>query len=141
MKLKLIVPLVVVGVVGLIVAAFCLLNPFGGSAKCDDLVGSWSGNRGAELTFHKDGTLIAVNVPLRFSFPDDSPTEPFTGKGTWTLAEKPALDDQQIDLALGQDDGATRGLHLRVMGDEGRDGIYIPVSEDSAKKFTFKKTR
>ncbi|GAA0374137.1 hypothetical protein [Streptomyces blastmyceticus] len=121
-------------------AAFLFLSPFGGSAKPGELVGSWSGGQGAQLILREDGSLTAVKVPTHFSVVDESPLDPFTGQGTWRLEKKLALDDQQIDVTLDEGDGFTAGIRLKVMGKGDRDGIYIPISEDSPKKFVFKKS-
>ncbi|MEU7164573.1 hypothetical protein AB0A70_07985 [Streptomyces morookaense] len=140
---KIVVPLSVLGFV-MVVAIGSFLFSAGsdnGSANASDLVGSWSGSQGAELTLHKDGSLTAVKVPTTFSAEDDTPIKPFTGKGSWKLMEKPRYDDQEIEVSLGDVFGSKIGTQLKVNGKGARDGIYIPISEDSGAKFLFKRPR
>ncbi|GGV32070.1 hypothetical protein GCM10010495_55960 [Kitasatospora herbaricolor] len=124
----------------LVAAAFLFLNPFGGSASAEDLIGSWRGDQGAQLILNGDGSLKAVKVPTNFSIEGGAPVDPFTGSGKWSLQKKANLVDQEIEVTLGEADGAKTGIRLRIMGEGAGDGIYIPISEDSPKKFKFTKT-
>ncbi|MEV7189954.1 hypothetical protein [Kitasatospora sp. NPDC093102] len=126
-------------VLTLAILAFVFLNPFGGSIKTEELLGSWTGSQGAQLTLHEDGTLSAVNIPTEFADADATVVRQFSGQGSWSLEGKSALADQQIDVTLDASDGTRTSVRLRVRGDGVRDGIYIPVSEDSPKKFVFRK--
>ncbi|MFF4740672.1 hypothetical protein ACFY2W_33000 [Streptomyces sp. NPDC001262] len=139
---KIVIPLSVLGFVMVVgIGAFLFSGgPDDGSASPSDLVGSWSGGQGAELTLREDGSLTAVKVPTSFSVEDDTPIKPFTGKGSWKLKEKPRSGDQEIDVALGDVSGPRTGIQLVIAGKGAHDGLYIPVSEDSWKKFTFKKS-
>lgn len=125
-------------VLALTIAAFVVGSPFGGSIRAGDLAGSWNGPHGAQLTFREDGTLTAVDVPTDFSDGDGTPIRHFSGSGSWNLAKKAFLVDQQLDVTLDQADGAKTGVRLRALGDG--EGVYIPLSEDSPKKFTFRKS-
>ncbi|MFE7530800.1 hypothetical protein ACFU7Y_34570 [Kitasatospora sp. NPDC057542] len=127
-------------VLTLTILAFVFLNPFGGSIKTEELLGSWTGSQGAQLTLHEDGTLSAVNIPTEFADVDAIAVRQFSGQGSWSLEEKSTLADQQIDVTLDASDGTRTSVRLRVRGDGVRDGIYIPVSEDSPKKFVFRKS-
>ncbi|MFJ9448047.1 hypothetical protein ACIRRH_40410 [Kitasatospora sp. NPDC101235] len=127
-------------VLALAILAFVFLNPLGGSIKTEELLGSWSGSQGAQLTLHEDGTLSAVNVPTEFADADATAVRQFSGQGSWSLEEKSALADQEIGVTLDGPDGTRTSVRLRVRGDGARDGIYIPVSEDSPKKFVFRKS-
>ncbi|WP_370419180.1 hypothetical protein AB8O64_12155 [Streptomyces sp. QH1-20] len=122
------------------VALLLLTQGDNGSAKPSELVGSWRGSQGAELTLREDGSLTAVNVPTHFSV-DNEPLKPFTGKGSWDLEEKPELDNQEIDVTLGEVFGSKIGIRLEILGKAARDGLAIPISEDTGKKFTFKRSR
>ncbi|MFF7684755.1 hypothetical protein ACFZB6_01210 [Streptomyces syringium] len=136
------IPLAVICFVLAVGAVALLLLPQGdnGSAKPSELVGSWRGSQGAELTLRKDGSLTAVNVPTHFSV-DNEPLKPFTGTGSWELEEKPELDNQEIDVTLGEVFGSKIGIRLEILGKAARDGLAIPISEDTGKKFTFKRSR
>ncbi|MFF4529686.1 hypothetical protein ACFY1P_10480 [Streptomyces sp. NPDC001407] len=118
---------------------FFLFGSEGGSAKPSELVGTWHGSQGAELTLREDGSLGAVKVPTDFS-DEGQPIKPFTGKGTWELKAKSDFDDQEIDLTFGEVFGSKIGIYLKVRGKGARDGLAIPVSVDTAQRFTFKKT-
>lgn len=124
----------------LVVGAFLYLLPPDGSAKPSELVGSWRGSQGAELTLREDGSLTAVEVPTRFS-DDDKPAKLFTGKGTWTLEPKPEVGDQEIHLLLGEVFGSKIGIELEIQGKGARDGLAHVISIDTGKKFTFKRSR
>ncbi|MFD7237052.1 hypothetical protein ACFWAT_17325 [Streptomyces syringium] len=124
----------------LAVGASLYLLPPDGSAEPSELVGSWRGSQGAELTLREDGSLTAVVVPTRFS-DDDKPANLFTGKGTWTLEPKPEAGDQQIHLSLGEVFGSKKGVQLEIQGKGARDGLAIPISIDTGAKFTFKRPR
>ncbi|GHF46011.1 hypothetical protein [Streptomyces morookaense] len=114
----------------------------GGRATPAELAGSWTGPGAAQLTLREDGSLSAVNFPTDFSVTDDRPLEPrFTGNGQWSLEKKPVSGfDQQIDITLGEVFGSKQGTYMRIDGKGGRDGIYLPISEDSAAKFRFKRS-
>ncbi|MFD7237051.1 hypothetical protein ACFWAT_17320 [Streptomyces syringium] len=110
-----------------------------GSAKPSELVGTWRGSQGASLTLREDGSLVAVNVPTDFPV-DNEPLKPFTGMGSWDLEEKSELYNQEIDVSLGEVFGSKIGIRLEILGKAARDGLAIPISPDTGKKFTFKRS-
>ncbi|WP_116214538.1 hypothetical protein [Streptomyces olivoreticuli] len=137
---KIVIPIAVLCGAALAVGAAVFLStaePYG-SAEPSELVGSWHGSQGAELTLRKDGSLSAVKVPTDFSDSGD-PIKPFTGKGTWELKAKSDFDDQEIDVSLGEVFGSKIGIYLQVKGKGARDGLAIPVSVDTAQRFAFKR--
>lgn len=109
----------------------------GGSAKRSELLGTWSGPRGARVTLNEDGTAKAVNIPGGLI--DETPVGSITGDGTWTLKERPnVFVDQEITLDL-KTGPKTRAIvdDLYVMDKGAQGGIYIQTSEDSSYKFVF----
>ncbi|MCC2277223.1 hypothetical protein LKL35_17620 [Streptomyces sp. ET3-23] len=140
MKKPLVLLAALCGVLAVGAAGFLFLVRPDGTAKSSDLVGSWYGSRGAELTLHEDGTLTAVNVPTSFS-EDDEPIEPFTGKGAWRLEDKPEFGNQEIHLSLGEVFGSKIGVQVEIMGKGAQDGISIPISDDAGTRFTFKRSQ
>ncbi|MEU1310870.1 hypothetical protein ABZ419_18540 [Streptomyces cinnamoneus] len=137
---KALVPLsILCGALAVGAAAFLFLLPPDGSAKPGDLVGSWRSSQGAELILRDDGSLTAVGVPTEFS-DDDEPVEPFTGKGTWSLDPKRGFGDQEVHLSLGEVFGSKSGVQLQIQGKGAKDGLAIPLSMDTGKKFIFKRS-
>lgn len=126
-------------IVALVVWILTTAAPSGGSAKESDLVGTWHGRQGAELTLRADGTLATANFPTSFASDDETPVEFFTGNGTWTLEKKDGGEDQDIKLSLGETAGSKQGAWLRVAGKDAGGGMYVPISVDRPKKFVFSK--
>ncbi|MEV5241153.1 hypothetical protein AB0K89_18905 [Streptomyces cinnamoneus] len=112
-----------------------------GSAKPSELVGSWRGPQGSQLTLREDGSVTAENVPTSFS-DEGKPIDRFTGKGEWSLGAEPKfpkVGDQRIDVTLGETFGSKSGIWLDVKGKGASGGLSIPISYDTGKEFVFKK--
>ncbi|MFD0169144.1 hypothetical protein ACFVJH_34125 [Streptomyces decoyicus] len=112
----------------------------GASAKRSELIGTWSGPRGARVTLHEDGTAEAVKIPG--GLVGETPVGSITGEGTWTLPKRPtSLADQQITLDLKTGPKIRAFIDdLYVMGKGAKDGIYIQTSEDSPNRLVFKRS-
>ncbi|UQI45898.1 hypothetical protein M1P56_16795 [Streptomyces sp. HU2014] len=115
-----------------------------GYAEPKELLGSWRGGQGAELTFREDGSLTAVKVPTSFAdSPSNDNVKPltwFTGKGTWRLEKKTELGNQRIDVILGEVFGSKESIALKIDGKGAKKGIFIRPSEDGSYTFAFKRS-
>lgn len=117
-----------------------------GSAELEELVGSWRGSQGSELALREDGSLTAVKVPTSFSDPFSDvrkkvqPLTWFTGKGTWKLKKKPQLENQEIDVVLGEEFGSKESFQLNIDGKGAKGGLFIRPSEDGAYRYPFKRS-
>ncbi|GAA0474808.1 hypothetical protein ABZ951_19035 [Streptomyces sp. NPDC046215] len=138
---KLAIPLSILGLIVAMGTGACSFSAPAedGSAQPSDFAGSWSGRQGAKVTLGEDGSVVAVELPTAFSVESKKPVKWFTGKGTWELQKKPKLGDQQIDLTLGEVFGSKKWVRLRIKGKGAREGLYIPISEDSAEAFPLKR--
>ncbi|MEU7203767.1 hypothetical protein [Streptomyces sp. NPDC045470] len=110
-----------------------------GRAEPDDVVGTWSGPRGAQVTLGEDGSATATKVPDDYS--GYHPSHTFSGTGTWTL-QRPANSaaSQEILVTVATGPGIRATIELVVDGDGARDGIHVPVSAESALGIDFRKT-
>ncbi|MFD7662110.1 hypothetical protein [Streptomyces sp. NPDC059788] len=144
-SMKKIVPLAIAAsVLALVAGGFLLFAVIegmkSGTAKRSDVVGSWTGSQGAQLTLREDGTATGVKVPARFA-PDGTPTDTLGGSGTWSMPKKESsAADQEIKVILNTGPGIRAGVEFRANGEGAADGIYLPVSAETAQKFLFKKT-
>ncbi|GCD46967.1 hypothetical protein [Streptomyces paromomycinus] len=110
-----------------------------GRAEPGDLVGTWSGPRGAQVTLREDGSATATEVPGGYS--GYHPVHTFSGTGTWTLPKAPNSAAEQVirvEVVTGPGESAT--VELLIDGDGARDGIHVPVSAESALGIDFRKT-
>lgn len=128
---------------------FGLLNAFGlvylfvewgpGSAERGDLVGTWTGPRGARVTLREDGTAIATKVPTAYSGYDYGPADTISGTGTWSLPRRPDIFvDQTVEVTVGTGRGQ-RETSLEVDGPGARHGMHVPVDVESALGIDFHK--
>ncbi|KOT60729.1 MULTISPECIES: hypothetical protein [Streptomyces] len=110
-----------------------------GRAEPGDVVGTWTGPHGAQVTLRKDGSATASKVP---SDPGDhTPDDTFGGEGTWKLGRATnSLAEQDIQVEVGTGPGKIMTFELVVDGDGARDGLHIPVSADSALGIDFRRT-
>ncbi|MFH8349590.1 hypothetical protein [Streptomyces sp. NPDC018045] len=110
-----------------------------GTAERSDVIGSWTGSHGARLTLREDGTATGVKVPARFA-PDGTPNATVGGSGTWTMKKKmSSAADQEIEVVLNTGPGIQAGVDFSVNGQGAEDGLYIPVSAETAQQFRFKR--
>ncbi|MEU2789702.1 hypothetical protein [Streptomyces sp. NPDC007100] len=109
-----------------------------GRAEPGDVVGTWNGPRGAQVTLREDGSATATKVPGDYS--GYNPVHAFSGKGTWTLRKpKHSLAEQAIELEIGTGTERRATIELVVDGRGARDGIHVPVDADSALGIDFHK--
>ncbi|OKI02617.1 hypothetical protein A6A06_16555 [Streptomyces sp. CB02923] len=142
--MKKIVPLAIaVSALALVAGGFLLfavidaMKP--GTAERGDVIGSWTGSGGARLTLREDGTATGVKVPARFA-PDGTPTDTLGGSGTWSMKKKmSSAADQEIEVVLHTSPGIRAGVDFSVNGEGAEDGLYLPVSAETAQQFRFKK--
>ncbi|MFH9422281.1 hypothetical protein [Streptomyces sp. NPDC017529] len=124
-----------------------LLNVFGliylfvewgpGSAEPRDIVGTWTGPRGAQVTLREDGTAIATNMPTAYSGYDYRST--ISGTGTWSLPRRPDIFvDQAVKITIPAGRGE-RETELEVDGPGARHGMHVPVDVESALGIDFHK--
>ncbi|MEU7162447.1 hypothetical protein AB0A98_39435 [Streptomyces chrestomyceticus] len=129
--------LVVLMLAGVVyVSAFVGWGP--GRAEPGDVVGTWTGPRGAQVTLREDGSAAATKVPGGYS--GYHPAHAFSGEGTWTL-RKPtnSLAEQEIQVEVGTGAGQRATIELVVDGRGARNGIHVPVSAESALGIDFRK--
>ncbi|GCD38835.1 hypothetical protein OEIGOIKO_06654 [Streptomyces chrestomyceticus JCM 4735] len=110
-----------------------------GRAEPGDVVGTWSGPRGAQVTLRADGSATATKLPGGYS--GYHPAHTFSGTGTWTLPKAPNSAAEQtirVEVVTGPGESAT--VELVIDGDGARDGIHVPVSADSALGIDFGRT-
>ncbi|MEF3111927.1 hypothetical protein [Streptomyces chrestomyceticus] len=118
-------------------AAIDAMKP--GSAERSDVIGSWTGSRGARLTLREDGTATGVKVPVGFK-PDGTPIHTAGGSGTWSMKKKRASTaDQEIEVVLNTGPDIRTGFDFLVNGQGAEDGLYLPVSAETAQQFRFER--
>ncbi|WP_157851650.1 hypothetical protein [Streptomyces monomycini] len=110
-----------------------------GTAERSDVIGSWTGSRGAGLTLREDGTATGVKVPVGFR-PDGTPITTAGGSGTWSMEKrKSSAADQEIKVVLDTGPDIRTGFDFSVNGQGAEDGLYLPVSAETAQQFRFKR--
>ncbi|MEU7597677.1 hypothetical protein AB0B79_32285 [Streptomyces sp. NPDC039022] len=120
----------------LVFAAIDAMKP--GTAERSDVIGSWTGSRGARLTLREDGTATGVKVPVGFR-PDGTPITTAGGSGTWSMKKRMvSTADQEIRVVLNTGGPDIRTVfYFSVNGQGAEDGLYLPVSAETAQQFRF----
>ena len=86
-----------------------------------DVIGTWKGENGAEISFKEDGTFTGKSIPAEYILlpPEDYKNIQFSGRGDWELRSGPSNWEVYIEFRETSDKRCLSAFPLLLWGEKG----------------------